>query len=525
MKKRYKGLILIFLIALINCSIVYAGSPNVNYAYGVIYPSYKYIIFLVIISLVIIFILILLNLYIKVLKRKIVTINKELSKQEQILSFERGSSKEAIYKLAYYDALTGLPNRALLNEQLALDLCLANEKNEKVAIIFIDLDNFKSVNDTLGHSVGDELLIVVSELIKNCLEETDTPTRLGGDEFILIIPKMASLESITILSRKILKALNNPLNIGEHELYVTASIGISIYPDHGLDGNTLLKCADMAMYKAKEQGKNKFCLYRSEMNAPVIERLNMEKSLRKAIILNEFVVYYQPQIDINTGKIVGSEALVRWLHPKLGLIPPLKFIPLAEETGLIIPIGEFVLREACKQNKAWQDLGHPPIPVSVNLSARQFEQENLVEIIEGILTETGMDSSLLDLEITESLAIKDFSTTIKVLNQLKEKGIQVSLDDFGTGYSSLTYLKQLPLNSLKIDKSFIDNIATDPIDGSITRVVIELAQMLNLTVIAEGIEHSNQLDFIKKYDCNKAQGFLFSKPIPAQDFQVLLSNR
>ena len=278
------------------------------------------------------------------------------------------------------------------------------------------------------------------------------------------------------------------------------------------------------MYKAKEQGKNKFCLYNEEMNISVIERLNMEKSLRKAIILKEFVVYYQPQIDIGTGKIVGSEALVRWQHPKLGLIAPLKFIPLAEETGLIIPIGEFVLREACKQNKAWQDLGYPPMPVSVNLSARQFEQENLVDIIEGILKEVGMDSSLLELEITESLAVKNFDTTIKVLHKLKEKGIQVSLDDFGTGYSSLTYLKHLPLTSLKIDKSFIDNIVTDPIDGSITRVVIELAQMLNLTVIAEGIESSNQLDFIKKYDCNKAQGYLFSRPISALSFEDLLNN-
>lgn len=434
----------------------------------------------------------------------------------------RKDAEDVIKKMAYYDALTGLPNRILIEDKTCLELLKAKENNNKLAFIYMDLDNFKTVNDTLGHVAGNELLKIIGDFLKSTAGDLENVARLGGDEFALLLPYAESIEEVREFINRSTILFNKPLIISNKEFHLTASIGIAIYPEDGKDFNALMKSADIAMYYAKEQGKNRCEFFTKEMNSRILEKLELENSLRIAIKNNEFKVFYQPQINIETGKVDGMEALVRWFHPEKSIIPPNRFIPIAEDTGLIIPIGNIVLNEACKQNKCWQDAGYTPLRVAVNLSAKQFEQENLVEIINKVLEDTGLEPQWLELEITESILMKDLEFSTGVLNRLRAMGIHVSLDDFGTGYSSLNYLKRLPIDTLKIDKSFVDNITIDEKDEIIAKAIIELAHKMGLNIIAEGVEYSKQFDFLKEHKCDKVQGFLFSKPIPFEDFEQLL---
>lgn len=432
---------------------------------------------------------------------------------------ERQRFEETIRHQAFHDALTGLPNRLLLNDRLTLEIAHAKRNKQMLAVLFLDLDRFKLVNDTLGHGVGDQLLTIIARRLTGCVREDDTVARLGGDEFALLLPEIAQVENAVKVARKILQAIKEPVHMDIHELYITASIGIALYPNDGGDAETLLKNADTAMYRAKEKGKNNYQLYTPAMNAKAFERLALENGLRRALERKEFVVYYQPKVDISTGKVIGMEALVRWQAPNRGLVPPGEFIPLAEDTGLIVPIGEWVLKTACAQNKAWQNAGYPPLRVAVNLSARQFQLQNLVEMVSRVLAETGLDPSWLELEITESVAMQNAEYTVKMLYELKEMGIQLAIDDFGTGYSSLSYLKRFPINKLKIDKSFVNEINTDEDNKAIASTVIVLGKSLKLGVVAEGVETEEQYDFLKKHQCNEMQGYLFGKPVPPKSLK------
>jgi polar amino acid transport system substrate-binding protein len=389
-------------------------------------------------------------------------------------------------------------------------------------LIYLDLDNFKNVNDTLGHAFGDLLLKNVAELLKKHVNKGDIVSRLSGDEFAIIIPKLHSLEKVNTLVAKIKDEFQNPFLLSNSEVYITVSMGIVVYPTDGEDMLTLLKKADTAMYCAKEKGKNSYEFYLPEMNIKVMEKLKLQNDLRRALKNNEFVVYYQPQVSMETCEIVGFEALVRWFHPVDGLIPPFKFIPEAEEMGIITDIGEFVLRTACIQNKRWQELGYSPKYMAVNLSARQFQQKNLSKVIEDVLAETQLDPKWLELEITESICMNDLKFTIDLLNKFTEMGVTIALDDFGTGYSSLNYLKKLPIQSLKIDKSFVDNITSDDKELAIAKAITTLAHTLNLSIVAEGVETEEQLSVLKDLNCDKAQGYLFSKPLPAEEIEPLL---
>lgn len=436
---------------------------------------------------------------------------------------ERQCYEETIWHQAFHDSLTGLPNRLLLKDRLSLAMAHAKRNKQMLAILFLDLDQFKLINDTLGHDVGDKLLQGIAKRLKDSVREDDTVARLGGDEFTLLLPGLLEIGDSAIVADKILKAIRKPLIVYDHELYITASIGVVLYPNDGEDVETLIKNADTAMYRAKDKGRNNYQLYTPNMNAKAFERLALENSLRRALENKEFIVYYQPKLNIDTKEIIGMEALIRWNHPTRGLVPPGEFIPIAEDTGLIVPIGEWVLRTACAQNKAWQDAGFPPVRVAVNLSARQFQLQNLVEIVAQILEETGLDPKWLELEITESIAMQNAEFTVNMLNGLKDMGIQLSIDDFGTGYSSLSYLKRFPINKLKIDKSFVREIGTDHNNAAIASTVIVLGQSLKLGVIAEGVENEEQYQFLKEHQCDEMQGFLFGKPMPPQEFETLLN--
>lgn len=438
---------------------------------------------------------------------------------------ERKRHEALIYSMAYYDSLTSLPNKPMFSQYLSEFVSKFKGTGKRFALMLLDLDNFKTINDTLGHPYGDKVLITISDLLKNHISKGTVLSRFGGDEFTILIPDAGDTKTILSQAEQIIGLFKNPLLVNSQEIYITPSIGISIFPDDSSDESSLIKNADTAMYHAKSLGKNSCQLYAKEMNEKMSERLTLEKDLRYAIKNKEFIVYYQPQIDIAKGELVGMEALVRWVHPVKGLIPPIKFIPIAEESTLIVAIGEQVLYEACLQNQKWQDAGYKKIPVAVNLSARQFQQLDLCEKIKSILNSTGLSPKYLEIEITESIAMKDLDTTIRLLNELRSIGVKVSLDDFGTGYSSLNYLKKLPINNLKIDKSFVDEITTLKAEKVIAKAVIVLAHDLNLTVIAEGVETPEQLSFLKFQDCDKAQGYLFSKPIPADKFEELLKKQ
>ncbi|MEG4270476.1 EAL domain-containing protein [Microcoleus sp. M2_B4] len=427
---------------------------------------------------------------------------------------------------ASHDPLTGLPNRLLFNERLSLALASAHQNGEMLAVIFLDLDRFKNVNDTLGHPVGDLLLQSVSRRLTKCLRVGDSMARWGGDEFTVLLYNINTPEEATKICQLIIQSLSSPFDFEGLELYIKASLGIALAPYDGEDAETLLKNADAAMYKAKQKGRNNYQFYTQAIGSKVSEDLNLENHLYKALKNSEFVLHYQPQINLNTGKIVGMEALIRWEHPERGLIPPDRFIPLAEETGLICQIDEWVMRTACLQNRAWQLLGLPPMRIAVNLSARQFLQPHTVQTIAEILSETKLNPEYLEIEITESIAMTDVSFTVSVLQQLQDMGIHISLDDFGTGYSSLWSLKNFPLNNLKIDKSFVADLVTGSSGATIVKLAIALGQGLNLQVIAEGVETAEQLAFLRSHQCDIGQGYFFSKPIPAAAItQLCLENQ
>ena len=427
-----------------------------------------------------------------------------------------------IERQANYDELTGLANRNLFQDRLNQALTLARRHTCGLAVLFIDLDNFKHINDSLGHDAGDTLLTQVAGRLTGSVREGDTVARQGGDEFVLILSEIKEETDVPGVAQKILMVMAAPFDIGGREIRVTCSIGIASYPKDGEDRQTLLKNADAAMYRAKELGRNNIQYYAAEMNVRAMERLMLENSLYHAVVRNEFLLHYQPQVDLRSGEISGMEALVRWKHPELGLISPATFIPVAEDSGLIVAIGEWVLRTACAQNVAWQRAGLKPISVSVNLSARQFRQPDLAERIAAILRETGLDPAHLELELTESLVMQDVEKTIATLGRLKAMGIKLSIDDFGTGYSSLNYLKRFPIHTLKIDQSFVRDITTDPSDAAIAKTIISMAHELGLMVIAEGVETEEQQSFLRLRRCDEMQGYFFSKPVPAEDFETLL---
>ncbi len=430
----------------------------------------------------------------------------------------RNQAEQEIHKLAYYDTLTGLPNRALFNDRLRRAVAQAQREQTQVGLLFLDLDNFKAINDTLGHSVGDLLLQTVAQRLQSCIRDEDTVARLGGDEFVVAISHLSNERSPAVLADRILALLAEPVHLGEREFFSHASIGIAIFPGDGCDADTLLRNADTAMYAAKEGGRNTYRYFSEEMNARAMEKLSMATDLRRAMEKGEFFLTYQPQLDLETGKITGVEALLRWRHPEQGLIPPNRFIPLAEETGVILPLGEWVLHSACTQAVQWREAGMPPLRVSVNVSGKQFRQPDFVETVERILQETGFDPRWLELELTESVIMEDVQTAILTLTDLKIRNINLAIDDFGTGYSSLIYLKHFPIDRIKIAQEFVRDIPTDPDDAAIVEAIIAMARTLNLSVIAEGVEKQEQLQLLRWHRCSEMQGYYFAKPMEVQDF-------
>jgi diguanylate cyclase (GGDEF)-like protein/PAS domain S-box-containing protein len=430
---------------------------------------------------------------------------------------ERKAAEERVQFLAYYDALTELPHRALLQDRLGNALADAQRRKEKVALLFLDLDRFKIINDSFGHSFGDIVLKEVAKRLKQCTRAQDSVARVGGDEFLIMLNRVDDVADAAIAAQRVMLAMAAEFQIEGHSLGMSCSIGISIFPEHGTDGETLIKNADAAMYFAKEAGRNDIQFFTKEMNAQAAERMALESSLRLALDKKEFFLVYQPQMEIATGAIIGFEALIRWRHPVLGLIPPDKFIPIAENNGLILQIGEWVLRTACAQARLWWSEGFPPVPIAVNVSAIQFRQENFRTLVKNVLIETGLPPEYLELELTESLLLSNQDVMLSVLTEFREMGVKLSIDDFGTGFSSLSYLKQFRVNKLKIDRSFISNIAFDPGDAAITTAIISMAKSLSLKVIAEGVEDEAQMSFLRAHGCDEIQGYYFSKPITAAE--------
>jgi diguanylate cyclase (GGDEF)-like protein/PAS domain S-box-containing protein len=438
---------------------------------------------------------------------------------------ERKEREERVQHLAHHDFLTDLPNRVLLNDRITQAISLAERNRTQTAVIFLDLDRFKNVNDSLGHTVGDKLLQEVAWRLRGSMRASDTVSRLGGDEFVILIPDMADAADVARTAQKVLDAVSHPYSIDGHELVTTPSIGISVYPNDGHDVETLLKNADAAMYHAKESGRNNYQFFTQDMNTRALERLSLERSLRRAIDREELRLHYQPQYDVRTGRIVGVEALIRWEHPDLGLIPPGRFMLFAEDTGLILPVGEWVLREACRQNQAWQSQGLPAVRVAVNISALQFRNAGFPLTVQAALKEAGLNSRWLVLEVTESVIMQDAERVTDSLKQLKSLGLELAIDDFGTGYSSLSYLKRFPIDRIKIDQSFVRDITSDKDDEAITSAIIGLTHNLGLRTIAEGVETPEQLDFLQRHGCDEAQGFLFSRPLTPEECTTVLSSQ
>ena len=437
---------------------------------------------------------------------------------------ERKQAEDQIHFLAHHDALTGLPNRVLLMDRIGQALLQAQRNGTAVTVVFIDLDNFKLVNDSLGHSAGDTLLKTVAARMVDCVRASDTVVRIGGDEFVILLPNQPSPDPDGELLTKLRASIAEPITIEDQLFRVTSSIGVASYPADGTDGETLLMNADTAMYQAKEKGRDSFQHYTAEMNLGTQERRVLQEGLRLAVARNEFALLYQPQIDLRSGRIFAVEALVRWHHPTLGVVPPAKFIPMAESTGLIVPLGDWVLHEACRQNKAWQNSGLPPITVSVNVSARQFRDGSWVKRVANALRSTGLEPKYLELELTESLLMQDVQQAIRTMNELQALGVRFSIDDFGTGYSSLSALKSFPVARLKIDQSFVRNLPNDANDRSIATAMISLGQQLQMRVIAEGVETAEQLAFLADNKCDEIQGFHFSKPINAAAMAHMLTS-
>jgi len=436
---------------------------------------------------------------------------------------ERTYAEEQIKHLAYHDALTGLPNRLLFKDRLTVALSHAQRDKTRLAVLFLDLDRFKVINDSLGHNIGDQLLQSVANRIQRGLRDSDTVARLGGDEFTLLLPHLSRSDDAAPIAQKLLESLRQPLLLEGREFLITTSIGISLYPEDGMDAETLIKNADTAMYQAKEQGRDNYQLFNAFVNAKALQRISLEHGLRRALPNGELAIHYQPIYDFRAGRITGMEALMRWTHPEMGSIPPTTFIPLAEATGVMQPIGAWAMREACAQAKEWHDAGFRHLSLAVNLSVTQLQQPDLVARVREILEETGLQPRLLELEITESSAMQSPETSIRTLYDLKKLGVRISLDDFGTGHSSLSYLKRFPIDTLKIDQSFVRDITSDPDTAAIVTAIIAMAHSLRLKVIAEGVEFSEQAKFLKRYACDQMQGFLIKPPVPAPQFLELLS--
>jgi diguanylate cyclase (GGDEF)-like protein/PAS domain S-box-containing protein len=433
-------------------------------------------------------------------------------------------SEEQYRRLAHYDALTRLPNRSLFYDRLAHAIAQARRNVWTLAVLFIDVDRFKHVNDTFGHTAGDVLLKTVSERLAECVRSDDTVGRLSGDEFAIVLSRISAPEDAATVAQKIVDALNQPFQLEGAELFVTASIGITVYPNDSDDQDALIRNADVAMYRAKERGRNNYQFYMPEMNRRTREMLSMESELRRALERDEFIMHYQPKVCVLTGRITGVEALLRWMHPERGLVPPGDFIPLLEETGLVVQAGAWVLAAVCRQIKAWQKAGIDPVPVAMNLSARQFLAPDLAGSIRRALDTHAVDAHLLEVEITESAIMTNTEEAIRTLEELQAMGVETAVDDFGTGYSSLGYLKRFPLRALKVDRSFIRDITTDPDDATITQAVISMAHSLELKVIAEGVETEAQLEFLERYGCDEVQGYIYSKPLPADECAVLIAD-
>jgi diguanylate cyclase (GGDEF)-like protein/PAS domain S-box-containing protein len=438
---------------------------------------------------------------------------------------DRKVAEERVQFLAYYDALTGLHNRAFLRQVLAKALASTRRQDQKIAVLFLDLDRFKIINDSLGHSFGDLLLQQVAERLKRCVREEDTVARVGGDEFLIVLAALESVTEATIAADRILNGIAAEFLIEDQRLNVTCSIDVSIFPEHGMDGETLIKNADAAMYCAKEKGRNTFQFFTEDMNIQVVERLTLENSLRLALQRKELFLVYQPQMEIASGMIVGVEALLRWQHPERGLVPPDKFIRVAESSGLIMPIGEWVLREACSQVREWQDAGLLVVPVAVNVSAVQFRQGDFLTVIKKILSETGLSPEYLELELTESTLLSNVNVIFPMLEELRTMGLKLAIDDFGTGYSSLSYLRQFPVSKLKIDRSFVQDVVLNSDDAAITAAIISMAKGLNLKVIAEGVETGAQMAFLRVHQCDEIQGYYFSRPLTADKIAEKLAEQ
>ena len=446
----------------------------------------------------------------------------------------RKDAEEQILRLAYYDPLTGLPNRLLFSEQLAKALAQAERQRRNVAVMFVDLDNFKRVNDTLGHKAGDELLRMASARLGGALRAHDSVARvsgeqlphsiarLGGDEFIVLLTDLQRPEDAVGVAKRVVDTLAEPLTVQGTEVFVGGSVGVAMFPEDGTDVDTLLMNADTAMYRAKSAGRGSFQFYDRSMNASALDRLRMETRLRRALERDEFVLQYQPRIDVISGRIVGAEALIRWQHPERGLLPPADFIPLVEESGLVIPIGEWVIRAVCRQNARWRAAGLPPVPVAVNLASTHLRERSLPVLVAQALQNSDMPASSLEIEVTESILLVEPELSVSIARELAAMGVQLSIDDFGTGYSSLSYLKRLPIASLKIDRSFVRDLGSDPDDEAIVRAIIALAHSLKLKVVAEGVETQAQLDFLQSLHCDEYQGFLRSRAVNPDEFAQLL---
>ncbi|MGD8189720.1 sensor domain-containing protein [Brevibacillus ginsengisoli] len=445
----------------------------------------------------------------------VISITRDITEQKRY--------EERLTFLAYHDDLTGLPNRRRFQEEMTQSIEDAKRLGKPLAILFLDLDRFKIVNDTLGHNKGDQLLQMVGNRLNELLSD-HLVARLGGDEFVVLVKDFQSLEDLSNMAQQILQVIESPVNINSYEFFVTSSIGIAVLEDDSTNADSLMKNADQAMYAAKANGKNNYYFYESKQELKLFPRLKLEHLLRKAIKQDEFELHYQPVYHTLTGEITCMEVLIRWAQPTLGMIMPGDFIPIAEETGLIVPIGEWVLKTACTQNKRWQEQGLSHIPIAVNLSPFHFQQQNVVQRIAGILQETGLDSKYLTLEITESMAMQQVDAAINKLQDLKEMGIKVSIDDFGTGYSSLSYLKKFPIDSLKIDRSFIKDIVANHEDATIVKAIIVMARSLKRQIIAEGVETEEQMNLLRELGCTKMQGYLFSKPISAEAMGVYLAD-
>jgi diguanylate cyclase (GGDEF)-like protein/PAS domain S-box-containing protein len=452
---------------------------------------------------------------------RVIGVNMDVTERKSTEEALKNSEAQMAHS-AQHDFLTGLPNRMLLNDRVGQAITLAPRHMKKIAVLFLDLDGFKHINDSLGHPIGDKLLQSIAKRLVNCVRATDTVSRQGGDEFVVLLSEMERPEDAAITARRMLQTVAQTHSILQHDLHITTSIGVGVYPDDGQDAETLIQNADTAMYQAKENGRQSYRFFKPAMNARAVERQTIEEDLRRALERHEFALQYQPKINLNTGEITGAEALIRWTHPTRGAVPPGQFIPVAEDSGLILPIGNWVLHEACKQARVWIDAGLPLGRMAVNISAMQFRGERFLQGVFAILQETGLDPSFLELELTETVLMKRAESTESILKALRAKGVQVAVDDFGTGYSSLSYLRKFPIDALKIDQSFVRQITTSPDETSIVTAIISMGRSLKLRIVAEGVETERELAFLQAHQCDEAQGYYFSRPVLPNRFAKLL---